>query len=126
MTKMHIRKLRKQKRRKQKKINSQLKKNLFGHLFIAPCCYCKTVFLVSDLTVEHIIPLCLEGTNDPANIALACQPCNHERGRQSWFQKREINKKYYEQYSSQYRKQDGQGTIQDPGTPAVYCEGEGI
>src|SRR5271166_7116703 len=92
MTKNQLRKVRKNKRHKQMRINAQLKKKLFGHLFVAPCCYCRSVFFLTDLTVEHITPLCLGGTDDPTNIALACQPCNHERGRQSWFQKQEINK----------------------------------
>lgn len=74
-------------RRKQNKINQKLKNKLFGHLFMMPCFYCKKVFMVNDLTVEHIIPLCLNGTNDPINITLACAPCNHEMGRQAWFQR---------------------------------------
>lgn len=100
MTKNLLRKQHKRRRHKQKRVNSQLKKNLFGHLFIAPCCYCRNVFLITELTIEHIMPLCLGGTNDPVNIALACQPCNHERGRQSWFQKQEIGRNDYEQHHS--------------------------
>jgi 5-methylcytosine-specific restriction endonuclease McrA len=100
ISKRLLRKERKHKRYKQKKTNVKLKKKLFGHLFMAPCCYCRSVFLFTELTVEHVIPLCLDGTNDPINIALACEPCNNERGKDAWFQKREINKKYYEQYYS--------------------------
>jgi 5-methylcytosine-specific restriction endonuclease McrA len=103
MSKSQIRKERKRKRFKQKKINTKLKKKLFGHLFMAPCIYCRRAFLLSTLTVEHITPLCLGGTNDPSNIALACFPCNNDKGREAWFQKREFNKKHYEQYHSQYR-----------------------
>jgi 5-methylcytosine-specific restriction endonuclease McrA len=111
MTKNQLRRLRKQKRTKQKKTNFKLKKKLFGHLFVAPCCYCKSVFFVEDLTVEHVTPLCLGGTNDPTNIALACSPCNHGRGKEAWFKKQELNKRYYEQYYPKHRSQDGQSTI---------------
>jgi hypothetical protein len=126
MTKNQIRRLRKQKRHKQKHINTRLKKKLFGHLFMAPCCYCKVVFFVEELTIEHMTPLCLGGTNDPTNIALACSPCNHERGREAWSQKQEMNKKYYEQHYPQYREQNRSRTSQDPGTPVVYRQGEGV
>lgn len=59
--------------------------------------------MIERLTIEHVIPLCLGGTNDPSNIALACGPCNHDRGREAWFQKQEISKKYYEQYHQGHR-----------------------
>lgn len=117
---------RKAKKHKQKRINTQLKKKLFGHLFISPCYYCKEVFIVGELTIEHIIPLCLNGTNESNNIALACQPCNHSRGRQSWFQKQEINRKNYEQYPSQYRNKNRSLSVQDTGEPTLHCEGKGI
>lgn len=113
------------KQRSQSKVNRKLKKKLFGHLFIAPCIYCKQVFLVDDLTVEHITPLCLDGTNDPDNIALACAPCNHEMGRQAWFKRvksiKQLEiKKYYEQHYSKHRDENRSSPIQDEGTPAVY------
>ncbi len=100
-------------RHKQNKINAQLKKNLFGHLFMSSCYYCKFVFLIDKLTIEHIIPLCLGGSNDPINIVLACAPCNQMRGREAWFHKRKLNKENYEQYSSQYRNENRQTTIQN-------------
>lgn len=111
MSKSQVRKERKRKRHKQKKINTQLKKRLFGHLFMSPCCYCKHVFMLDELTVEHVIPLCLGGTNDPTNIALACSPCNHERGRDAWVLKRERNKRYHEQYHSQHRIEGREGSV---------------
>lgn len=99
-----FRKLRRKERKKQGRINNGLKHRLFGHLFVAPCCYCRSVFLMEELTIEHLIPFCLGGTNDPSNIALACEPCNKERGRLSWQQKKETDRKCYEQYYHQYRK----------------------
>lgn len=84
---------RKQKRIQKKKqlhINQQLKKKLFPLSFIAPCYYCKYVFMFSQLTVEHIIPLSFGGTNEPNNIALACAPCNHQKGKEAYFEKRNL------------------------------------
>lgn len=126
LSKSQRRKFRKQKRHKQSKINPKLKKRLFGHLFMSPCYYCRNVFMLDDLTIEHLTPLCLGGTNDPANIALACSPCNHQRGKEAWLLKQEINKKYYEQHHPQHREQDEPRSLQDPGTPAVYCQGESV
>jgi 5-methylcytosine-specific restriction endonuclease McrA len=117
LTKSEYRRSRKKKRRKQKKINNRLKARLFGHLAIAPCYYCRRVFTYHDLTIEHITPLCLGGTNEPSNITLACAPYNHERGKIAWRQKqqspeflaikRERAKQHYEQYSPEYRSQNG-------------------
>jgi 5-methylcytosine-specific restriction endonuclease McrA len=109
--KWKARKEHKAKRHKQKRINVKLKKKLFGHLFMAPCYYCKRVFMVTELTVEHIVPLCLGGSNDPANIALACAPCNHERGRDAWMNKKSAYKKYNEQHYSQHRSKNRQSSV---------------
>lgn len=89
-------------RKRQLRINTSIKKRLFKNIFVKPCCYCKVVFLIDELTVEHIVPLSFGGTNEDNNIALACAPCNHEKGRESWFLRREIRKEKYEQYSSQH------------------------
>lgn len=95
---------RRQKRKKQWKINNQLKKRLFGHLFIAPCCYCKFVFLLDELTIEHLKPITLDGTNEDSNITLACSPCNHRKGKEAWALKKCLAKKKYqnEQYPLQH------------------------
>lgn len=86
-------------RKKQQRLNLQLKKKLFGNIFIFPCYYCRRVFIIDQLTIEHLQPLSMEGTNDASNIALACAPCNQERGRESWFLKRKIMRQQYEQHS---------------------------
>jgi 5-methylcytosine-specific restriction endonuclease McrA len=83
-------------RKKQLRINGQIKKRLFGHLILAPCFYCKKVFLVDQLTIEHLLPLTLGGTNVDNNIALACAPCNHEKGRETWFLKKKLGKEKYQ------------------------------
>lgn|SRR5579885_596616 len=135
-SKAQVRRERKKTRRKQKKINTKLKKKLFGHLSIAPCCYCKIVFFIDELTVEHLTPLCLGGTNDPSNIALACGPCNHERGKKSWKEKQnspeyrafklELARKHYEQYTSQHRTKDWQGSLQDPEPSDLHSQRENL
>ena len=102
---------RRQRRKGRSKMSKKLKKKLFGHLFMAPCCYCHLVFMVDHLTIEHIIPLILGGTHDEANIALACAPCNHQKGREAWFEKRRLRKQYYEQHPAQHQKQDQQGAV---------------
>lgn len=83
------------KRFKQLKINAKLKKNLFKDI-IYLCYYCKYAFLTSQLTIEHIIPLCLNGSNNIDNITLVCVPCNFQHGKESWKQKRHLNKINYE------------------------------
>jgi 5-methylcytosine-specific restriction endonuclease McrA len=112
---------RRHKRQKQKRINFQLKTRLFGHLAFAPCCYCRVVFLYDELTVEHMVPLCLGGTNKDSNIALACAPCNRARGKIAWHQKqnspeyldmkKELARKHYEQYSPEYHRQNRDGSV---------------
>lgn len=89
-------KLERRKNRKlQFKINNKLKKVLTKDIFISPCCYCRKAFLISDLTIEHLVPLCLGGTNELSNVDLACGPCNQSRGRDSWFLRRELLKSNY-------------------------------
>ncbi len=106
-------KARRRKRKKQLKINTQLKKRLFGSMCFAPCCYCLNVFFMDQLTIEHITPLSLGGTNEDANIALACAPCNQEKGKEAWYFKRKLLKEQYEQHSSQHQRQGRQEPIQN-------------
>ena len=75
---------------KQLRINNKIKKRLWGDRAFDICCYCRFGFLVSDLTLEHIIPLSYGGSNEDDNVDLACKPCNHLRGKESWFLKRKI------------------------------------
>jgi 5-methylcytosine-specific restriction endonuclease McrA len=86
------------KRKRQARINSQLKKRLFGHLEEANCHYCQKTLSIKELTIEHLVPLCLNGTNDATNIALACKECNQAKGKEAWRLKRQLNgKANYEQ-----------------------------
>lgn len=96
LTKSNNRRLRRLERKRQSRINAGLKRRLFEELAFAPCCYCTKAFLVEYLTIEHIMPRSLGGTNDSENIALACAPCNQERGREAWFIKKELMKKLWQ------------------------------
>ena len=78
--------------RKQQRINATLKRRLFGHLILSSCHYCRRCFLVLELTIEHLVPLSLGGGNEDSNITLACGPCNHSRGKQTWMDRRRQNK----------------------------------
>jgi 5-methylcytosine-specific restriction endonuclease McrA len=95
-------------RRKLRYQNPRLKKKLFGHLIFAPCYYCKSIFLLNDLTIEHLTPLILGGTNEDNNIALACAPCNHQKGREVWLQIKNERKKNrnHEQHPAQYHRKN--------------------
>lgn len=46
------------------------------------CEYCKAPEVVFNFPfeVEHIIPIFLQGTDDEANLALACRSCNLRKG----------------------------------------------
>lgn len=92
---MMLSRKRRTKKKQQQRINSSLKKRLYKNVFMAPCCYCNRVFLIDKLTIEHIVPLSRGGTNEDSNIALACAPCNQEKGRIAWFQNKEIKKHEY-------------------------------
>lgn len=81
---------RRKSRKIQLKINNKIKKTYFKNTMIAPCYYCKYVFMINDLTIEHLIPRSMGGTNDISNIALACAPCNRQKGREFWFLKKSL------------------------------------
>jgi len=88
--------IRRRKRRKQRSINLRLKRQLLSDNIFGICCYCKTTFLATQLTIEHKVPICLGGTSDIENIDLACAPCNQSRGRQAWLFKKSLNKESYD------------------------------
>lgn len=52
------------------------------------CIHCGSALVVSEAgeplgqaTLEHIVPRAHGGTDDVANLALACARCNHAKGR---------------------------------------------
>lgn len=46
------------------------------------CQICGERKLQSDMTLEHILPKSLHGTNDDFNLTLTCFDCNNKRGNQ--------------------------------------------
>jgi 5-methylcytosine-specific restriction endonuclease McrA len=74
---------RRRRRRKRSKTNQKLKRQLCGDKCFMTCYYCKFVFLVDEMTVEHITPLSFNGTNDLSNVTMACYECNHSRGKET-------------------------------------------
>ena len=118
-----IRRERRRQRKKQARTNAQLKRRLFGDMCFAPCCYCLNVFFMDKLTIEHVIPRSLGGTNDDSNIALACAPCNNEKGREAWIFKKEFLKENYEQHSEQHLRQSWKESLQDSKSSISHCAG---
>ena len=52
------------------------------------CLHCNAALVVADdgtpvgpVTVEHIVPRTAGGSDELANLALACARCNHEKGK---------------------------------------------
>jgi len=44
------------------------------------CQICGNKKPICDMSVEHILPKSLHGTNDDFNLTLTCKPCNNTRG----------------------------------------------
>lgn len=81
---------RRNKRHFRSRSNGILKRRLFK-LEAYPCHYCQVIFPTTTLSIEHLTPLCLGGNNSPENIALACIPCNNQKGKEAWELKRQLN-----------------------------------
>jgi 5-methylcytosine-specific restriction endonuclease McrA len=47
------------------------------------CAYCGKLDEVSDLQIDHVVPVALGGTNDIANLVAACRLCNQGKGAMS-------------------------------------------
>jgi len=55
-------------------------KKLYGATVSFTCPYCLKQFPLSEATKDHITPKSRGGKTEPANIVLACKPCNNEKG----------------------------------------------
>lgn len=44
-----------------------------------PCFWCDSPLYYRDATVEHIVARSLGGDNSPANLVIACLPCNQTK-----------------------------------------------
>lgn len=60
-----------------------------GELYVA-CYYCGTVLSLSDLTVDHVVPLSGGGTSTWKNLVPACGACNCDKGSLSLQEFREL------------------------------------
>lgn len=56
-------------------------------VWVGKCIHCQTRLVVAEngeplsrATIEHIVPRSHGGTDDPENLALACERCNHQKG----------------------------------------------
>lgn len=43
------------------------------------CHYCQDVFLVTELTMDHIVPLARGGSSTKSNVVPACKKCNQDK-----------------------------------------------
>jgi len=44
------------------------------------CFYCRQWFTITDLTIDHFVPLAEQGGNELSNKVVACWECNHAKG----------------------------------------------
>ncbi|MFF1962965.1 HNH endonuclease [Streptomyces sp. NPDC058232] len=44
------------------------------------CRYCRVTAWTAPLTVDHVMPVVLGGTDDIGNLVTACEPCNSGKG----------------------------------------------
>jgi 5-methylcytosine-specific restriction endonuclease McrA len=44
------------------------------------CAYCGDVLHTTDLSREHIVPVCQDGSNEWMNVVTACKACNGKKG----------------------------------------------
>lgn len=58
---------------------SRTKRKLKGGKRSALCHWCGREFGVKELTMDHLVPQCIGGSHEEANIVLSCQPCNVAR-----------------------------------------------
>lgn len=40
------------------------------------CSICEYYMVDSDISIDHVVPMCAGGTHDPLNLRLTCKPCN--------------------------------------------------
>jgi 5-methylcytosine-specific restriction endonuclease McrA len=49
------------------------------------CCrYCGERIMLSEMQVEHVVPVALGGSNHSRNLVSSCQPCNSKKGTKLW------------------------------------------
>lgn len=61
------------------------------HNYGGKCAYCSKHLDVCFFTIDHVIPLAKGGTNEYANLALACLRCNQDKADGLELVVREVN-----------------------------------
>jgi 5-methylcytosine-specific restriction protein A len=66
---------------REKKKAAQLKKTQWWKNRIAQgkCNYCGNIFLPSDLTMDHLVPLARGGKSTKSNVVPCCKDCNNKK-----------------------------------------------
>lgn len=64
----------------QRKKTKNMRLELLSEPGLKRCKYCKCVLTLASATVDHIIPISKGGRTIRSNCALACGPCNNEKG----------------------------------------------
>ncbi len=44
------------------------------------CFYCRRVFELEFMTLDHLVPKTRGGSNHISNLVLSCSPCNYKKG----------------------------------------------
>ena len=57
------------------------------------CCFCLNNYILDNLTIEHILPKILGGTNELVNLALSCEKCNNDRNLANFSEYRDYKQK---------------------------------
>lgn len=47
------------------------------------CAYCRRALVDTQITIDHVMPKKLGGSNDDGNLVVACRPCNSSKGHRS-------------------------------------------
>ncbi len=64
---------------------ARLRRSHMAGAHYRPCCHCGRRLSLPNLTIDHILPRSHGGRLSKRNTALACQPCNSERGTQNFW-----------------------------------------
>lgn len=51
------------------------------------CAYCRKVYEVDEAELDHVVPPCEGGEDDPSNLVFACSTCNRAKNKHpaEWF-----------------------------------------
>lgn len=63
----------------------RLKLSHMGSAYYRPCCHCRRMSSVENLSLDHILPKSKGGRLTKKNTTLACKPCNMERGTEDFW-----------------------------------------